>query len=103
MARLSWKIAFQRTSFVPSSKEDPLSETIQIEDIQVNINKEIEYKISLQGNEHYNDDTDFGEQKLVAKFLSESETLATSGFRYPLTTCTMADVISYACLAYVHV
>lgn len=101
--KLSWKIAFLRTSFNPSIKTNPLTKEIVFEDIQVNVNKEIEYKVSLQGNELYDDDTDFGDQKLVAEYLSETENLATSGYRPAMTTCTMADVISYTCLAYVHV
>ena len=92
VARVSWRVAFLRTSFIPSSKKDPLSKTIQMEDIQVNVNKEIEYKILIQGNVLWNDDTDFGEKTLVAKFLSESNSLATSGYRPPMTTCTLADI-----------
>ena len=100
---LNVKLAFLRTSFDPSNKENPLVKQITFTDMGVNYLKENELKFTLQGNELYDDDRDFGDKTLKATFLSEGEILAMSGLRPPLTTCTMAQIALYQCIAYVHI
>lgn len=42
ISKMSWRIAFVRTSFNPSKKTDPITKQLHFEDIAVNIYKEVQ-------------------------------------------------------------
>jgi hypothetical protein len=84
MKRVTWKLALGRKISNPSNKKDPVSYSINFEDYLTNISKEINTKVNLMVNEIWDDDSDFGDKKLVAKFLTDTDRDLVQGYRNDL-------------------